>query len=314
MDYISDKQKQEIWDSLTEKRRVHTQGVLKAALEMAGRFGADRDKTEIAVICHDVYRGRDDETLNALIDEFGIDHRYRNNANLSHSKLASAMMKRDLGIEDEEILNAVSFHTTGRKGMTTLEKIVFLADAIEEGRDYPGVDDIRKKAETDLDGACLMSLEGTIAFLKSQGKDEDEIDKDTIEARDDLVDNKQPEERGTEKMDTRELALTAAKALDDKQGTDIVVIDITGKSSFADYLVLASGSNERLIAALTDEVEDRLAEEGVLVRSIEGTKASGWILMDYGDIIVNILTNEMRERYNIEKVWADCEKIVPEVM
>ena len=113
-------------------------------------------------------------------------------------------------------------------------------------------------------------------------------------------------------MDTRELALTAAKALDDKQGTDIVIIDIGEKSSFADYLVLASGSNERLIAALTDEVEDKMAEEGVLVRSIEGTKESGWILMDYGDMIVNILTTEMRERYNIEKVWADCEKIIPE--
>ncbi len=115
-------------------------------------------------------------------------------------------------------------------------------------------------------------------------------------------------------MDTRELALTAAKALDDKQGTDIVIIDIGEKSSFADYLVLASGSNARLIAALTDEVEDKMAEEGVLVKSIEGTKESGWILMDYGDVIVNILTTEMRERYNIEKVWADCETVSLEEM
>ena len=120
-------------------------------------------------------------------------------------------------------------------------------------------------------------------------------------------------ERGPN-MDTRELALTAAKALDDKQGTDIVIIDIGEKSSFADYLVLASGSNARLIAALTDEVEDKMAEEGVLVKSIEGTKESGWILMDYGDVIVNILTTEMRERYNIEKVWADCETVSLEEM
>lgn len=312
MDYISRTEKQKIWDSLTEKRRIHTEGVLEKALEMAGRFGADRDKTETAVICHDVFRGRDDESLNALIDEFGIEERYKNNANLSHSKLACAMMRRDLGIEDEDVLNAVSYHTTGRRGMSVLEKIVFLADAIERGRDYPGVDEIRKKAETDLDGACLMSLEGTVRFLKEQGLTDEEIDDDTIGARDDLSDKILRRERGSENMDTRELALTAAKALDDKQGTDIMIIDIGEKSSFADYLVLASGSNERLIAALTDEVEDRMAEEGVLVRSIEGTKQSGWILMDYGDVIVNILTTEMRERYNIEKVWADCEKITPE--
>ena len=110
-------------------------------------------------------------------------------------------------------------------------------------------------------------------------------------------------------METREQALTAAKALDAKQATDIVVIDIAEKSSFADYLILASGSNERLIAALTDDVEDRLAKEDLLVKSVEGTKESGWILMDYGDMIVNVLTKDMREKYNIEKVWADCETV-----
>ena len=74
MDYISRTEKQKIWDQLTEKRRIHTEGVLECALEMAERFGADADKAEVAVICHDVYRGRDDETLNALIEEFGIFH------------------------------------------------------------------------------------------------------------------------------------------------------------------------------------------------------------------------------------------------
>ena len=59
-------------------------------------------------------------------------------------------------------------------------------------------------------------------------------------------------------------------------------------------------------------MEDALAQEGVLVKNIEGRKDSGWILMDYGDIIVNVLTSEMRERYNIEKVWADCNVITME--
>ena len=182
MRQMDEETKKEILDSLTEKRRVHTMGVLRAAERMAERFGADPEKVSVAVICHDMFRGRDDETLNDLIDELGIDERYKNNANLSHSKIAAGIMKRDLGIDDTEILDAVSYHTTGRKGMTTTEKIVFLADAIEEGRDYPGVDEIRKKAEYDLDGACLASLEGTIGFLEEQGNTD--IDKDTIRARD----------------------------------------------------------------------------------------------------------------------------------
>jgi ribosome-associated protein len=110
-------------------------------------------------------------------------------------------------------------------------------------------------------------------------------------------------------MDSKDYAILAARALDKKQAEDVLVIDIGEKSSFADYLILASGSNERLIAALVDDVEDQLAKEDLIVKSIEGTKESGWILMDYADIVVNVLTKDMREKYNIEKVWADCDNV-----
>ena len=190
--YVDEETRKRILEELTEKRRVHTMGVLETALSMADRFGADPAKVDTAVICHDMYRGKDIAELDALIDELGIEARYKGNANLSHSKIAAAVMKRDLGITDEDILDAVSYHTTGRAGMSLLEKIVFLADAIEEGRDYPGVNDIRAKAQTDLDAACLMSLEGTIAFLKAQGVTD--IDEDTVKARDSL--KKEIEERG----------------------------------------------------------------------------------------------------------------------
>ena len=93
----------------------------------------------------------------------------------------------------------------------------------------------------------------------------------------------------------------------DKKGRDITIIDIGAKAAFADYMIIASGSTERQVKALCDEVEDKLAENGVFVKHIEGKNDSGWILMDYGDIIVNLLTVDLREKYNIEKVWADCE-------
>lgn len=108
-------------------------------------------------------------------------------------------------------------------------------------------------------------------------------------------------------MEPKNMAMIAAKAMDDKKGRDITIIDIGTKAAFADYMVLASGGSERQVIALCEEVEEKLDKEGVFVRSIEGKRASGWILMDYGDIIVNILTDELREKYNIEKVWADCE-------
>jgi len=109
-------------------------------------------------------------------------------------------------------------------------------------------------------------------------------------------------------MNSKEIAVFSAEILDKKKASDIIIIDIGGKSSFADYFVLASGNSERQIGALCDEVEGRLAKESLHVKSIEGKPSSGWILMDYGDVIINILTTEMRDRYNIEKVWGDCEK------
>ena len=108
-------------------------------------------------------------------------------------------------------------------------------------------------------------------------------------------------------MTNKEYALLAGKVLSDKKAEDIVIIDIQEKAAFADYFVICSGNSERQITTLADEMEDRLAEEGLPVKSIEGRHGSGWILMDFGDIIVNLFTREMRERYSIEKVWGDCQ-------
>ena len=107
-------------------------------------------------------------------------------------------------------------------------------------------------------------------------------------------------------MNNKDIALKAAAVLVNKKALDVVIIDITEKSSFADYFVIASGGSERQVGTLADEIGDQFAKEGILTRSVEGKNTSGWILMDFGDVIVNIFTVEQRERYKIEKVWSDC--------
>ena len=92
-------------------------------------------------------------------------------------------MERDYNIDDADIVNAVSFHTTGRAGMSKLEKIIFLADAIEPLRQYPAVQDIRKLAYVDLDQAIIRSLERTIAYIRERGE---YLDPDTQNALNDL--------------------------------------------------------------------------------------------------------------------------------
>ena len=105
----------------------------------------------------------------------------------------------------------------------------------------------------------------------------------------------------------------AAQVLDDKKGFDIVVLDVGSQSMFADYLIIAAGGSERQINALASEVEDRSEKNGRFVKHIEGKNGSGWILMDYGDVIINLMVESMREKYNLEKIWSDCEQIEWEV-
>ena len=185
MDYISDIQKEKIMNALTEKRRIHTRGVRETGKKLSKIYGADAEKVDIACVFHDLYRGKNILELDKLVDEFAIDVKYKGNANLSHGKIAAKAAERDFGIKDREILDAISYHTTGRADMGLVEKIVFLSDAIEPGRDYPGVSKLRSKALVDLDEACLMSLEGTIKLLKEQGIEN--IDEDTVKARNSLI-------------------------------------------------------------------------------------------------------------------------------
>jgi predicted HD superfamily hydrolase involved in NAD metabolism len=152
-------------------------------MALAEKYGADVEKAETAALFHDMYRGVAAEVLNDYVYKLGLDSKYVNNPNLAHGKIAARIMARDYGITDQETIDAVSFHTTGRAGMSTLEKIIYIADAIEPSRDYPGVDELREAVKRDLDLACYLSLSRTIDFVREQGKF---LDTDTLEARDDF--------------------------------------------------------------------------------------------------------------------------------
>ncbi len=107
-------------------------------------------------------------------------------------------------------------------------------------------------------------------------------------------------------MSNKEIALEVAKTLSAKKAQDVMLIDVAEKSSFADYFVLATGGSERQVGSLANEVLDSMAKLGQIGKNVEGKPNSGWILMDYGDILINIFTREQREKYNLEKIWGDC--------
>lgn len=277
------------------KRREHTYGVRDTAVRLAEKYGADPEKARVCSLYHDLYRRASDELIGEYIEKYGLDPKYMGDPNLAHGKMAALFMEHEMGIKDPDMLNAVAYHTTGRAGMSVLEKVIYLADAIEPGRDYPSVYRIREMAENSLDRACLMILEEFPEYLAKKGR---KMDPDSIKARDQLR---------KEIMDNREIANEAAALLDKKKAQDVLMIDISGKSSFSDYLVIASAGSERQTESLSDDVEDLMAKLGVEERAVEGKKNTGWVLLDYGDVIINIFSLEMREKYDLEKVWGDCE-------
>lgn len=173
--------------NLSEKRKIHIDGVKETAKKLAAFYHEDQEKAELAALFHDMFRGVSEETLNEYVKEFGLNDKYIDNKNLAHGKIAAVVLKRDYNIQDEDILNAVAFHTTGRAGMSTLEKIIYLADAMEPNRSYPGVEKLRKLAFENLDDACIFSLSRTIDYIRSKKLF---LDEDTIKAKDFLIKNR----------------------------------------------------------------------------------------------------------------------------
>lgn len=168
---------------LTAHRLRHTYSVAEEAKKLAGRYNGDAEKAELAALFHDMFRSAPVAVLNRYVKQFGLSKELMDRPNLSHGKIAAVAMENDYHIDDMDLINAVSFHTTGRAGMSKLEKIIFLADAIEPLRQYPAAAEIRKLAYIDLDRACISSLSGTIGYLKERGE---YLDPDTQNALNDL--------------------------------------------------------------------------------------------------------------------------------
>ena len=108
-------------------------------------------------------------------------------------------------------------------------------------------------------------------------------------------------------MLSKEKAVLAAKILDDKKGEDIKVLEVKGLTSLGDYFVLATGSSSTHVNALSDTVEEKLKKSGVTLKHREGK--DGWILLDYGDVIVDIFDYESADFYDLERLWSDAPKI-----
>jgi ribosome-associated protein len=105
------------------------------------------------------------------------------------------------------------------------------------------------------------------------------------------------------------LARRIAEIADDKQASDLVALDVRPLVGYTDYLLICTARNERQAKAIHDEVYHQLKREGLLPARVEGEREAEWILMDYLDCILHVFTPEMRERYRLEVLWGEAERL-----
>lgn len=147
---------------LSEKRYKHSLGVMKAAKELAKIYNEDEKEAEFAGLIHDIAKELSQDEIKDALIKYSIipDEIEENQMPLLHGKIGAFIAKEEFEA-NIKIQNAIKYHTTGKKGMDTFAKIVYLADKIEENRDYKGVEELRKLAKTNLDDAILFTLDFT---------------------------------------------------------------------------------------------------------------------------------------------------------
>ena len=158
-------------EQVSEKRFKHILGVEQAALELARANDYELEKASVAALVHDYAKERSDSEFKALIVQTGLEQDLLNwNNFIWHGVVGAEIIKKELKITDEEILNAVRRNTVGAKEMTMLDQIVYVADYIEPGRDFPGVDQARQLAAESLRAAVEFETKHTLLYLMNNDK------------------------------------------------------------------------------------------------------------------------------------------------
>lgn len=171
---------------LSDYRFRHSLCVAEEAQRLARRYGADPDKAYTAGILHDIMKDTDPAAQQKILTDYGetLDAVEQQSPTLWHARTGAVFLRHILGVEDEDILQAVRYHTTGRAGMTMLEKVLFVADFTSADRDYPDVDVMRRLADQSLVEAMRYGVDYTIRDLMHQGK---VVHPDTVAVYNDIV-------------------------------------------------------------------------------------------------------------------------------
>jgi len=178
---------EEIRKRLSEKRFIHSVNVAEKAEYLAKKYGADEKKAYTAGLLHDIMKDTPKEVqLDMLENKYGqnLSGVEKANHKLYHAMSGALFIERELNVTDREIIDAVRYHTTARKNMSILEKVLYIADYISDDRDYNGVERMREKAEISLECAMREGLQFSIIELAEKEK---AIHPDSLDAYNEII-------------------------------------------------------------------------------------------------------------------------------
>ena len=311
--------RREVSERLSEKRFVHTLGVEKMAVRLGELCLPDMiDKLHVAALLHDISKEYSEAEHFFVTKKHNIvfsDAELYEPA-LWHSFTAAAVVIDEFPTyADEDVLTAVYNHTVGSPDMSVFDEIILLSDYIEEGRTYQNCIDVREKFFRDIEKsknynerlialheATIDSFNNNINKFISRGKSFHER---TLLTRDEMVIRaerlKMENTKDLLNCDSHTLAREAVKILIEKKGIDVKLFDVRESSSVTDFYVNVTGRSSSQVSSLSDDVDVLLAQRGRAPLRTEGRRGNSWILVDFGDVIVNVFDRASRDFYSLDR-------------
>lgn len=292
---------------LKPERFSHTFYVVKRGLELAN--DDEREQVFTACLLHDCakYISPND------YGKYGFGKPMDMPDSVVHSFLGAEVAKRDFGVTDQDVLDAIAYHTTGKPNMSRLCKLVYVADKTEDSRPYPlshlkrgSLDDMFVMCLVEAYQVCLERHCDSVCPLSEQtidyycNVDETEDKNNNIQGEKDMAKN----------SSSKETVQTICQLLAAKQATDIKIVEISGISDLADYFVICSGRSIPQVKAIFDHLEEQLEKQGRFAIRKEGYAEGRWIAVDYGDVIVHIFHKDTREIYSLDTLWNNGNNVV----
>lgn len=296
---------------LTPERFRHTFYVVKRGLELASE--QEHDKVFTACLLHDVAKYIKPDGY----AKYGFKKPVDMPNSVVHAFLGAEVAKRDFGITDSEILDAICYHSTAKPEMSRLAKILYVADKTEQTRNFPTSHLLKGSLETKFKKCLKKAYE----FCADRHDDVYCLSKQAVEyycpeyaqqhkiSVDTHNTNGENMNKNTNGTVANETVKTICKFLADKSAQNIKIVEIKGMTDIADHFIICSGRSAPQVKAIFEHMEEEMEKLGKFALRKEGMSEGRWIAVDYGDVIVHIFHKETRELYALDSLWDNGRNV-----